>query len=139
MTLPLHHEEVIKSPSGRSISVENAGEHHMGADHVEFVPSEPVHGVKRFFTTNGRAFFNEGDGCFYLYDSCMIIRLDAHSISEASQFLVMICRWISTPEVVVASCNQKPWVKSTGRMVWDQHLKAYFRAPTNRGSTNKSY
>ena len=79
MTLPLHHESEVEAPNGKSISIQNAGEHHMGAEHVEFIPSEPISGVKRFFTTNGRLFFNADDGCFYLYDSCMIIRINADS------------------------------------------------------------
>ena len=49
----------------------------MGAEHIEFVPSEPVDGVTRFFTTNGRVFFHEG--CFYLSDSCLIVRIHADS------------------------------------------------------------
>lgn len=51
----------------------------MGADHIEFVPSEPISGVRRFFTTNGRLLFNESDGCFYMNDSCLIVRLDSDS------------------------------------------------------------
>jgi len=51
----------------------------MGAEHVEFVPSEGICGIKRFFTTNGRVFFNEADACFYLYDSCLIVRVDSKS------------------------------------------------------------
>ena len=56
----------------------------MGAEHIEFIPSNPIGGVNRFFTTNGRAFFNQGDGCFYLYDSCLIIRINTESWQAAS-------------------------------------------------------
>ena len=51
----------------------------MGADHIEFIPSEPINGVKRFFTTNGKAFFNEADSSFYFYDSTVIIRVNSES------------------------------------------------------------
>jgi len=83
MALPVYHEHTISSPSGRSISVEFAGEHHMGADHIEFIPSEPISGVKRFFCTNGSAFFNEADSCFYLYDSSLVVRINSESWTAA--------------------------------------------------------
>lgn len=52
----------------------------MGADHVEFIPSEPVHGIRRFFTTNGRLAFREDDACFYLYDEhCLLLRIDSRT------------------------------------------------------------
>ena len=49
----------------------------MASEHIEFVPSEPLAGVKRFFTTNGRASFNDDDQCFYLQDACMLLRVDS--------------------------------------------------------------
>lgn len=48
----------------------------MGAEHIEFVPSSPIHGVRRFFTTNGKIFINQEEGSFYIYDSCLMIRID---------------------------------------------------------------
>ena len=51
----------------------------MAAEHIEFVPSEPLEGVKRFFTTNGRASFNESDQCFYIQDACMLLRVDSRT------------------------------------------------------------
>ena len=52
----------------------------MGADHIEFVPSEAIQGVKRFFTTNGRFLFNEADLCFYIYEPyTLIIRIHSES------------------------------------------------------------
>jgi len=41
----------------RFIINEFCGEHHMGAAHNEFIPSESILGVKRFFTTNCRVLF----------------------------------------------------------------------------------
>ena len=79
MALPVIHKSTITSPSGKTISVEFCGEHHMGADHVEFIPSEPIAGVKRFFTTGGNALFNEADLCFYLYDSSLVVRVNSKS------------------------------------------------------------
>ena len=80
MTLPVYFKSIIKSPNGRSISNEFCGEHHMGADHIEFVPSEAIQGVKRFFTTNGRFLFNEADLCFYIYEPyTLIIRIHSES------------------------------------------------------------
>jgi hypothetical protein len=84
MSLPVYHKNTITSPSGKSISVEFCGEHHMGADHIEFIPSEPIAGVKRFFATNGTALFNEADLCFYLYDSSLVVRVNSESWTAAS-------------------------------------------------------
>ena len=75
MTLPLCYEKNVDAPNGKSICVQSAGEHHMGAEHIEFILSQPLLGVKRFFTTNGQAFFHDEDGYFYLYDSCLIVRV----------------------------------------------------------------
>ncbi|MBK1855968.1 hypothetical protein JO972_13440 [Verrucomicrobiaceae bacterium 5K15] len=79
MSLPIIHQSTITSSFGKAISVEFCGEHHMGADHIEFIPSEPIAGVKRFFSTNGTALFNEADACFYLYDSSLIVRIHSES------------------------------------------------------------
>ncbi len=79
MSLPVYYQKTITSPSGKSISVEFYGEHHMGADHIEFIPSEPIDGVKRFFSTNGYAIFNEADLCFYLFDSHLVVRVNSKS------------------------------------------------------------
>ncbi|MDF1825978.1 MAG: hypothetical protein P1U68_15135 [Verrucomicrobiales bacterium] len=80
MSLPVYYKTIIKAPGGRSISHVFCGEHHMGADHVEFIPSEPVHGVKRFFTTNGRVLFNDADSCFYLLEEhTLIVRIHSES------------------------------------------------------------
>lgn len=79
MALPVIHKHSITSPGGKAISVEFCGEHHMGADHIEFVPSEPIAGVKRFFTTGGCALFNEADCCFYLFDSFLVVRVHSRS------------------------------------------------------------
>ena len=76
MTQPIHHERKIKSTDGKWISVVFRGEHHMSADHIEFVMSIPILGVKRFFTTNGSVFFNQQNKCFYMHDSSFIIRVD---------------------------------------------------------------
>ncbi len=56
----------------------------MSADHIEFIPSEPIAGVKRFFTTNGAALFNEADSCFYLYDSSLVVRINSESWTASS-------------------------------------------------------
>ena len=79
MTLPLQHEREISAPNGRSIFIQSAGEHRMASEHIEFVPSESIEGVNRFFTTNGRAFFDQSGGCFYLFDSSLIIRINAEN------------------------------------------------------------
>jgi len=79
MILPIYNENKIQSPNGKFITVQFKGEHHMSADHIEFVPSEPVLGVKRFFTTNGSAIFNQQDNCFYLHDSSLIICIDVET------------------------------------------------------------
>lgn len=67
----------LKSPNGRFIHIDDLGEHHMGAVHIEFIPSEAIHGVSRFFTTNGQLFYREEDDCFYLFDTCLLVRLNA--------------------------------------------------------------
>ena len=52
----------------------------MGADHNEFIPSEPILGVNRFFTTNGWVLFNHADSCFYIYEpNALIIRIHSES------------------------------------------------------------
>lgn len=51
----------------------------MGANHIEFIPSEPIASVKRFFTTGGTALFNEADLCFYLFDSSLVVRVHSKS------------------------------------------------------------
>ena len=79
MPLPVIHRRIITSPIGKTISVEFCGEHHMGADHIEFIPSEPIAGVKSFFTTSGEALFNEANLCFYLFDSSLIVRVNSKS------------------------------------------------------------
>lgn len=80
MTLPVLYKSILMAASGKSITTEFCGEHHMGADHVEFIPSEPVHGVKRFFTTNGQVLFNDADSCFYIYDPyTLIIRIHSET------------------------------------------------------------
>jgi hypothetical protein len=79
MSLPVIHKRTITSPIGKTISVEFCGEHHMGANHIEFIPSEPIAGVKRFFTTGGEALFNEADLCFYLFDSSLVVRVNSKS------------------------------------------------------------
>lgn len=83
MALPVYHQSIITSPSGKSMAVEFCGEHHMSANHIEFIPSEPIAGVKRFFTTNGYAFFNEADSCFYLCDSSLVVRVNSKSWTAA--------------------------------------------------------
>ena len=56
----------------------------MGAEHVWLIPSEPVAGVKQFLTTNGKALFNHADGCFYLYDTMLVVRIDSSTWSPTS-------------------------------------------------------
>jgi len=63
MELFVYYKSIIKSPNGRFI-----------------IPSEPILGVKRFFTTNGRVLFNDADACFYIYEpNTMIIRIHSES------------------------------------------------------------
>lgn len=83
MILPIYHESKIESTNGKWIIVQFKGEHHMGADHVEYVPSVPIMGVKRFFTTNGSAWYNQHDRCFYMHDSRLIIRIDTEAWKAA--------------------------------------------------------
>jgi|GEM_PF-7065992 len=86
MTQPIYYEDKIKSTNGNWISVLFKGEHHMSADHLEFLPSVPIFGVKRFVTTNGKALFNPQDSCFYIHDSTLIIRINSKTW-QATHFI----------------------------------------------------
>jgi len=50
---------------------------YIGAQHTRAVPSAPVVGVRRFLTTDGNALFHEADGCSYLHDSPLVVRIDS--------------------------------------------------------------
>lgn len=79
----------LESPSGFSIVLEHHHEHHMGAETVELVPSAPLHGVHRFRTTNGWAFYDASTDRVFLYDACLILEVDPHTL---------LCRHCSPPE-----------------------------------------
>lgn len=79
----------VKSPSGFYVEVERYGEHHMGAETVELVPSAPVAGVDRFRSTNGWALYDAATDRMFVYDACLILEIDPHTLR---------CRHFNRPE-----------------------------------------
>ena len=70
----------VSSPNGFFVEVDCYGEHHMGAEHVELVPSSPLEGVERFYSTNGSAFYDATLDRVFLHDACLILEIDPHTL-----------------------------------------------------------
>ena len=79
----------VSSQGGFSVEIECYGEHHMGAEHVELVPSSPLEGVVRFYSTNGAGFYDSVLDKIFLHDACLILEIDPHTLS---------CRHTNRPE-----------------------------------------
>lgn len=73
---PCHTDLVVIPGLTEAVRIEFYGEHHMGAEHVEIALPLPVSGIKRFYTTNGRAYFSTYSNQLVVYDSCLVIMLD---------------------------------------------------------------
>ena len=58
------------------VLLEDYGEHHMGAKHIEIVTPFPIEGISRFYTTNGRAYFSPVTNSLVIHDACTILRFD---------------------------------------------------------------
>lgn len=78
----------VRSPNGFKMEIEYYGEHHQGAEHVELVPSSPLCGIKRFYSTNGTAFFDKIVERMFVYDATLIVEIDPDSLQ---------CRHMSRP------------------------------------------
>ncbi len=66
----------VSCPSGLKIEIEYYGEHHMGVEHVELVPSKPIDGIERFYSTNGTVFFDPIVERMFIYDATLIVEVD---------------------------------------------------------------
>jgi len=71
----------VSSPSGFFVEIECYGEHHMGAEHVELVPSSPLEGVSRFYSTNGTGFYDSVLDRVFLQDACLVLEIDPHTLT----------------------------------------------------------
>jgi hypothetical protein len=58
------------------VLVEDRGEHHMGAYHIEIVPPFPICGISPFHTTNGRAYYSPFTKSLVIYDATTVLRVD---------------------------------------------------------------
>lgn len=69
--------EIIKSPaSDIVVSIEDHGEHHMGASHIYLRLNRRVGGRKVFRSTNGRAVFSARGQFLILHDALLVIFFD---------------------------------------------------------------
>lgn len=68
------------------VIIEDYGEHHMGAEHIEILTPIPIQGVTRFYTTNGRSYFSAFTHSLVIHDACTILRFDLRTL-RLSHFL----------------------------------------------------
>jgi hypothetical protein len=71
---PEHVTEIVLPLGAGTLRVEDYGEHHMGASHVEIVVPFAIAGVTRFFSTNGRAYYSPATESVVIHDACLVVR-----------------------------------------------------------------
>lgn len=65
---------------GDFIRTVSYGEHHMGAETIEFRLSFELEGKRALFTTNGRVLPGRDRRSVYLHDATMVVRIDCETL-----------------------------------------------------------